>query len=100
MGYGTTYINGKPVSKDVLGTLQTDYTKTVYYNTYDVTSLVRRGKNAIGSVLGNGYVLGFDKNCVSYGLPRLKAQLVVETDRDTITLVTGTDLSKVTLYHL
>lgn len=91
MGYSTTYINGKPVSKDVFGTLQTDYTKTVYYNTYDVTSLLRRGNNAIGTVLGNGYVLGFNKNCTSYGLPRLKAQLVVETDRDTVTLVTGTD---------
>ena len=91
MGWGTTYINGQPVSKDIFGTLQTDYTKTVYYNTYDVTSLLRRGNNAIGSVLGNGYVLGFGKNCVSYGLPRLKAQLVVEMDRDTLTIVSGTD---------
>ena len=91
MGWGNTYINGKPVSKDVFGTLQTDYTKTVYYNTYDVTSLLKRGNNAIGSVLGNGYVLGFASNCTSYGLPRLKAQLVVETNRDTLTIVTGTD---------
>lgn len=91
MGWGNTYINGKPVSKDVFGTLQTDYTKTVYYNTYDVTSLLRRGNNAIGSVLGNGYVLGLASNCTSYGLPRLKAQLVVETNRDTLTLVTNTD---------
>ncbi len=91
LGYGTTYINNKPVSPDIFGTLQTDYTKTVYYNTYDVTDLLRRGSNAIGSVLGNGYVLGFNKSCVSYGLPRLRAQLVVETDRDTLTVVTGTD---------
>ena len=91
MGWGQTYINGKPVSKDVFGTLQTDYTKTVYYNTYDVTALVRKGNNAIGSLLGNGYVLGFAANCTSYGLPRLKAQLVIETDGDTMTVVTGTD---------
>jgi alpha-L-rhamnosidase len=91
MGWGSTYINGKPVSEDIFGTLQTDYTKTVYYNTYDVTALLRRGNNAIGSVLGNGYVLGFNKGCTSYGLPRLKAQLVVETDRDTTTIVTDTN---------
>ena len=91
MGWGCTYINGKPVSKDVFGTLQTDYTKTVYYNTYDVTSLLRKGNNAIGSVLGNGYVLGFNKGCTSYGLPRLKAQLVIETAQDTLTIVSGTD---------
>ena len=91
MGWGTTYINGKPVSKDVFGTLQTDYSKTVYYNTYDVTSLLRRGNNAIGSVLGNGYVLGFNKSCISYGLPRLKAQLVIETNRDTMVVVSDAD---------
>lgn len=91
MGWGSTYINGKPVSQDVFGTLQTDYTRTVYYNTYDVTSLVHRGANAIGSVLGNGYVLGFNAGCTSYGLPRLKAQLVVMTDVDTMTVVTDTD---------
>ncbi len=91
MGWSQTYINGKPVGKDVFGTLQTDYTKTVYYNTYDVTSLLRTGNNAVGSLLGNGYALGFNQNCTSYGLPRLKAQLVVETDRDTLTFVTGTD---------
>ena len=91
MGWGCTYINGKPVSEDVFGTLQTDYTKTVYYNTYDVTSLLRRGNNTIGSVLGNGYVLGFNDGCTSYGLPRLKAQLVVEMDHDTLTIVSDTD---------
>lgn len=91
MGYGQTFINGKPVSKDVFGTLQTDYTKTVYYNTYDVTSLLRKGNNAIGSVLGNGYVLGFNPSCTSYGLPRLKAQLVVEIDNGSQTIVTDTD---------
>lgn len=88
MGWGQTFINGKPVSRDVFGTLQTDYTKTVYYNTYDVTSLLRKGNNAIGTVLGNGYVLGFNAGCTSYGLPRLKAQLVVETAKGVVTIVT------------
>ena len=88
MGWGQTFINGKPVSRDVFGTLQTDYTKTVYYNTYDVTSFLRKGNNAIGTVLGNGYVLGFNAGCTSYGLPRLKAQLVVETVKGVVTIVT------------
>ena len=87
IGWGRTFINGKPVSPDVFGTLQTDYNKTVYYNTYDVTSLLHRGANAISSLLGNGYALGFSQNCTSFGLPRLKAQLVIETDGDTLTIV-------------
>ena len=90
MGYGCTYINGKPVTDDIFGTLQTDYDKTVYYNTYDVTDLVRKGDNAIGSVLGNGYVLFHDES-KDFGLPRYKAQLVIRTDADTTTIVTGTD---------
>lgn len=91
MGWGQTYINGKAVGKDVFGTLQTDYTKTVYYNTYDVTSLLHKGNNVIASVLGNGYVLGFNPSCTSYGLPRLKAQLVIETQKDTLTIVSDTN---------
>ena len=87
IGYGQAYINGKPVSPDVFGTLQTDWNRTVYYNTYDVTSLLRKGRNAISCLLGNGYVLGFNPDFQSFGLPRLKAQLVVETSRDTLTVL-------------
>lgn len=89
MGVSTTYINGKNVCDDILGTLPSEYTKTVYYNTYDVTPLIRRGRNAIATVLGNGYMLGLRKEHTSYGLPRLKAQLVIETDRDTIVIHTS-----------
>ncbi|MGN1256856.1 MAG: family 78 glycoside hydrolase catalytic domain, partial [Bacteroidaceae bacterium] len=89
MGVSTTYINGKNVCDDILGTLPSEYTKTVYYNTYDVTPLVRRGRNAIATVLGNGYMLGLRKEHTSYGLPRLKAQLVIETDRDTLVIPTS-----------
>ena len=32
-----------------------DYDKSVYYNTYDVTSQVKKGGNAIGVLLGNGF---------------------------------------------
>lgn len=89
MGVSTTYINGKNVCDDILGTLPSEYTKTVYYNTYDVTPLIRRGRNAIATVLGNGYMLGLRKEHTSYGLPRLKAQLVIETDRDTLVIPTS-----------
>ncbi len=79
MGFSAGYINGQPVTDDVLGTLQTDYTKRVYYNTYDVTALVSKGNNAIGVLLGNGYALGLGNKDVFYGVPALRAQLVIET---------------------
>ena len=89
MGVSSTYINGQSVSDEVMGTLPSEYNKTVYYNTYDVTHLIRKGKNAIASVLGNGYVVGLRKEHTSYGLPRLKAQLLIETDRDTMVIPTS-----------
>lgn len=91
MGASTTYINGQPASSDVLGTTLSGYDHTVYYNTYDVTSLLRTGRNAIGTVLGNGYVLGLRREHTSYGLPRLRAQLVVETSRDTLVIATSSE---------
>ena len=36
-------------------------------------------------------MLGFNPSCTSYGLPRLKAQLVIETNSGTQTIVTDTD---------
>ncbi len=88
MGYSAGFINGKAVSEDVFGTLPTDYNKTVYYNTYDVTSLVRKGDNAISALLGNGYALGLRKGNPVFGTPALMAQLVVETAKDTVVIVT------------
>ncbi len=55
LGLGDYYINGKRVTKDVLLTPISAYDKRVYYNKYDVTNLLKEGKNAIGAILGNGW---------------------------------------------
>jgi alpha-L-rhamnosidase len=44
-------INGKRVGNDYFAPGWTDYDKRVYYQTYDVTDLVRRGTNAFGAIL-------------------------------------------------
>ena len=54
LGLYELYINGKKVGNDVLAPAPTDYTKNVKYNTFDVTSYLKGGKNAIGAILGNG----------------------------------------------
>ena len=48
------YINGKRVGDQVLSPTPTDYTKSVKYNTFDVTDHLQSGENAIAVVLGNG----------------------------------------------
>lgn len=51
-------INGQRVSDDVFAPGWTDYRRRVYYRTYDVTELLRRGENAIGTIVGDGWYSG------------------------------------------
>ncbi len=53
--YGVTWINGKRVGDSVIDPGYTDYSKRSLYTVHDVTSLLRPGDNAIGTVLGNGF---------------------------------------------
>jgi alpha-L-rhamnosidase len=79
LGSSLCFLNGKPVSDDVFAPLPTLYTTTVYYNTYDVSPLLQKGRNAIGVVLGNGrYLSPRAASAAEFGLPRLIAQLKVE----------------------
>jgi alpha-L-rhamnosidase len=86
LGLYELYINGKKVGNDVLTPTPTDYTKNVKYNTYDVTSYVITGKNAVGAVLGNGRFFAMRQNekpykIKTFGFPRMLLNLnIVYTD--------------------
>lgn len=54
LGYGYFYINGKSVAPDRLTAPVSNYSKTVWYSEYDVTSLIREGENVAAAILGNG----------------------------------------------
>lgn len=47
-------INGKSVTETLLNPGWTQYNKTCLYDTYDITSLLSKDKNAIGVLLSNG----------------------------------------------
>ncbi|SFS76320.1 alpha-L-rhamnosidase [Porphyromonadaceae bacterium NLAE-zl-C104] len=73
------YINGKRVSDDVLAPTVSWYPEKVYYNVYDVTSLIQRDSNLLGVKLGNGRYFGMRESPTQvFGLPRLLAQLEIE----------------------
>lgn len=55
LGQGVCTINGKNVADDVLSTPYTRFDKRVLYREYDVTDLIRVGRNAIGIHAGNGF---------------------------------------------
>jgi alpha-L-rhamnosidase len=55
LGCYEIYINGRRIGDRVLDPATTDYDKRILYPTYDVTNLLRRGKNVLGVWLGNGF---------------------------------------------
>ena len=55
LGYGYFYLNGKSVTPDLFTAPVSDYTKTVWYNRYDVTDLLQTGDNVAAAILGNGW---------------------------------------------
>jgi alpha-L-rhamnosidase len=55
LGSYRAYLNGSVVGDDVLTPDFTDYRKRVVYQVYDVTNLVKSGKNQISALLGAGW---------------------------------------------
>jgi len=76
------HINGERVGKDVFAPEWTDYDKRIQYRTYDVTSMLKENKNAVGAVVGEGWYsgyIGWLKHRGHYGLQNsLLLQLEVE----------------------
>ena len=84
LGVYNVYINGKRVGitdddgntiLDELKPGSTDYNKTLFYTTHDVTNLLEKGKNAIGTELSSGWWNGAiahgvfgNKDCAFRGL--------------------------------
>ncbi len=77
------FLNGKRVSEDFFAPGWTDYRERVVYQTYDVTSLLMNGHNAIGALLAPGWYstpLEWFQQPNNYGAtpPALRAQLRIE----------------------
>ncbi len=74
LGYYELYLNGDKVGPFVLDPGWTDYKKRALYSTYDVTKHLRKGKNVIGIMLGNGRYI----KTYGYGSPKALLQLNIE----------------------
>ena len=89
MGVYSAYINGKEVApEELLKPTLSDYRKRVYFNTYDVTSLLQKGANAMGVILEGGRYTAIrispknpnwdgPDNVLHFDTPRLLLQLEV-----------------------
>jgi alpha-L-rhamnosidase len=74
-------LNGQRIGDAYLTPGWTSYSKRLQYQAYDVTGLLRKGANAIGALLGNGWyrgTIGFSNNVNIYGKDNsLLLQLIV-----------------------
>lgn len=57
-GVYTAELNGAAVSEDVMTPGWSSYNYRLRYQTYDVTPLLREGRNAMGAILGDGWYRG------------------------------------------
>lgn len=99
LGYYEMYFNGQKAGDHVLDPNWTDYDsrvlqdliypyednsrKRALYVTYDITSLLKRGSNAVGIMLGNGWYNQTERNVegkMTYGSPKFWLQIHIEYD--------------------
>jgi alpha-L-rhamnosidase len=81
LGYYEVRLNGERVGENVLDPAWTDFHKRALYSTYDVTSQVETGENAIAVMLGGGWATlgtGVLGGKPYYTEPALLLQLNVE----------------------
>lgn len=83
LGLYELYINGKKIGNQVLAPSPGDYAQNSKFNTFDVTTELAQGKNAIGVILGNGRYFNMRQKTKPhkikvFGFPRLLFQLDIE----------------------
>jgi alpha-L-rhamnosidase len=101
LGYCEARINGARVGDSVLDPAWTEYGKRVYYGTYDVAEMLRRGENCVGVTFGNGWYNPLPlrmwgrvdlREHLTVGRPRFIAQLEIElADGTTRRIASGKD---------
>ncbi|MBQ9734419.1 MAG: family 78 glycoside hydrolase catalytic domain [Clostridia bacterium] len=115
LGYYMSFINGNKTDEEYYKPVLTDFDirdnllnnpwykaenfrdneKTVCYDVYDVTNLIKTGDNAINVLLGTGWYCDEDKLITdpsfSFGKPKLIFELHVETEKGDILVKSDVD---------
>jgi len=90
-------LDGHRVGEDLFVPEWTDYDKRIQYRTYDVTSLVSQGRNALAATLGDGWwsgYVGWQETRARYGSLENSLMLQLEVElANGQRLTVGTDSS-------
>ena len=91
IGLHEFYVNGQRMGDRVLSPVPSDYRKTIYYNTYDITSVVSSlpsqggaggGTLCLGMTLGNGRLFPMQQHkpykIPVFGLPKCRINVLVD----------------------
>lgn len=89
LGYYNVYINGTKIGNAELNTDWTKYSKSIYYDTYEINKYLNKGNNVIAVELANGWynpapLKLFEKynlrDVLDMGEPKLIADLRIRTN--------------------
>ena len=102
MGHYEMLVNGQKVGSSEFAPLWSEYGKTIYYNTYDVTSLLQKGGNAVSVLLGNGFFNvqrgdRYSKLQTSFGAPQMIMRLEINYSDGTQQTILSDESWKYTL---
>ncbi|HVF96705.1 MAG TPA: family 78 glycoside hydrolase catalytic domain, partial [Flavisolibacter sp.] len=88
LGHFEFSANGEKVGDHFLDPGWTKYDKEAQYVAFDITQNLKKGKNALGVMLGNGFYFipgeRYRKLSGAYGYPKLKLRLQVECSDGTV----------------
>ncbi|MDO5342094.1 MAG: family 78 glycoside hydrolase catalytic domain [Bacteroidia bacterium] len=108
LGQYSAFINGSEVAADeLLKPALSDYRKRVYFNTFDVTEMLKNGDNAIGVILEGGHYTAMrinpdhidqdhTDNTLHFGTPRLLLQLEITYSNGRNELIVSDESWKIT----
>jgi alpha-L-rhamnosidase len=85
LGYCDLYLNGQRVGDHIMTPVMSDYQKKIHYITFDVTSHLRQGPNAVGMLLGNGPFFAYRQKVAfpefrTFGYPKALLNIRLEYD--------------------
>ncbi len=99
LGHYELYINGSKIGDRFLSPGWSYYQKHYLYNTYDITELIKKGDNAIGAIVGNGFYninkVRYRKLVIAYGYPRLIFNITLKFSDGSIRNIVSDDHVKV-----
>lgn len=101
MGVFELYVNGLKVGDQVLAPSPTDFTQQVKYTAFELNAFLKKGRNTVGVVLGNGRFFNVRQNFKpwkihNYGFPKMLFQLEVNLNNGEVFTLLSDSTWKVT----